>query len=75
MSKIEIGKVGKIVFGQEVGRFVKVVDDKQNTGGYLILTSDDSQFRKGFNGHDSWVENIQNLEAFFDESKWSIEWL
>ena len=75
MQKIEIGKTGKILSGQEVGRFVKVVDDNQNTGDYLILTSDDAQFRGGFKNYDGWVESLKNLEGFFHEANWSIEWL
>ena len=30
---IKLGEVGKIVAGQELGRYVKVVDDAESTGG------------------------------------------
>lgn len=71
MSAI-IGKIGKIVAGDEVGRFVKIVDDSKNTGGFLILTADDVQFH---NGYDNWVEDEISLNRYFQESGWLVEWL
>ena len=41
-SSFRVGVVGRIVAGEEAGRFLKVVDDSENTGGFLILTAADS---------------------------------
>ena len=70
-SKIPISKVGKILSGSEVGSFVKVVDDRENTGGYLILTSASGEFKTGFN---EWVDSPTALIKYFEESQWEIEW-
>ena len=67
-----IGKIGKIVSGEETSRFVKVVDDSGSTGGFLILTAEDLEFRNGF---DAWVLDEAALTRYFQESGWLIEWL
>lgn len=71
--EIKLGRVGKIVEGEERGNYVKVVNDEVNTGGwFLVLVAKANDMRDGF---DSWVENKQALQRFFDESKWVIDWL
>ena len=69
--EIKVGEVGKIVAGQESGRYVKVIDDRANTGGFLILTAAASDMRDGF---DSWVEDGEMLRRFFEEAGWIVEW-
>lgn len=69
---IQIGKVGRIVAGQEMGSYIRVVDDEASTGGFLIFSGTASDMQDGF---DSWVENEQMLQRYFEESKWVIEWL
>ena len=71
MTKILIGAVGRIISGDEQGRFIKVVDDEENTGGFLILIADDIEFRSGY---DNWVENKEALNHYFLECKWRINW-
>ncbi len=70
--EVRIGQVGRIIAGDEVGKYVKVVDDKENTGGYLILTADAPDMQVGF---DNWVEDEEALSSYFVEAGWSIEWL
>lgn len=72
MNKIEIGITGKILEGEEQGYFVKVIDDSDDTGGYLILTCDEKTFSSGFDG---WVKNWEDLEGYFEGANWKIEWL
>lgn len=72
MLTIKIGNIGKIVKGDDVGNFVKIIDDSQNTGGFLIITSANQAFEEGY---DDWVENEESLIKYFTESKWEIEWL
>ncbi|WP_077002995.1 hypothetical protein [Variovorax sp. KK3] len=69
--EIKLGEIGKIVGGQELGHYVKVVDDGPNTGGFLVVTSTDSDMQDGF---DSWVEDMQTLQRFFEEAGWVIDW-
>jgi hypothetical protein len=75
MLDIRIGRTGTIVGGdlRGRGRFVKIEDDSKNTGGFLILTSEDREFRGG-HVFDDWVENKADLEGYFRESGWLVEW-
>jgi hypothetical protein len=66
----KIGKKGRIKTGTYAGFFVRIQDDSQNTGGYLILTWKDSSPV----GYDNWVENLADLDQFLHESGWDIEW-
>jgi hypothetical protein len=66
-----IGKKGRIRNGKYAGFFVRIDDDSQNTGGYLILTWQDAPSL----GYDNWVENLADLEQFMNEAGWDIEWL
>jgi hypothetical protein len=67
----KIGKKGRIKTGKYAGFFVRIDDDSQNTGGYLILIWKDSPRE----GYDNWVENATDLEPFLLEAGWDIEWL
>ncbi len=71
MSTIQLNTVGLIKKGDDVGSFVKVLDDSENTGGYLILTSEHKSFKDGYDG---WVEDWKSLESYFEESGWLVEW-
>ncbi|AXI04730.1 hypothetical protein HYN46_15005 [Aquirhabdus parva] len=71
MTDILIGRVGKIISGDEQGRYIKVVDDAENTGGFLILIADDIEFRSGY---DNWVEDKDALNRYFLECEWLINW-
>jgi hypothetical protein len=72
MTTIPLGTTGKIVAGTDLGRFVKIIDDSANTGGFLILTCDDQYLTNGF---DNWVEDHNALVRYFRELNWQIEWL
>jgi hypothetical protein len=75
----KIGKKGRIKTGVYAGFFVRIQDDSQNTGGYLILTWRDTPFLTWRDtpsvGYDNWVENLADLDQFLHESGWDIEWL
>jgi hypothetical protein len=71
MQKILFGTVGRIIAGDDAGSYVKVVDDKANTGGFLILTSDRPDMTTGF---DNWVETKEAVGSFFAESNWEVDW-
>lgn len=68
---IPIGTHGKILDGDERGRFVIVQDDRARTGGYLIITA----ASRDLDGEvfDSWVLP-EDLEGWFEEAGWDVLW-
>ena len=75
--KIKINQPGKILSGKNAGWYIYVQPlgvDESNTD-YLILaiSSLDEPSPSGF--YDIWIENFEELEFYFKESKWTIEWL
>ncbi len=73
MRDLRVGVLGRIVAGDDAGRFVEVTDDTSSSGGFLILTFDNVD-RSG-NAYDSWVESIVDVDLYFAESGWEVEWL
>jgi hypothetical protein len=67
----KIGKKGRIKNGTHAGFFVRIQDDLQNTGGYLVLIWRETPSV----GYDNWVKNLTDLDPFLCESGWNIEWL
>jgi hypothetical protein len=70
--EIKIGQIGQILAGDEVGAYVKIMDDAENSGGYLILTA---MKRDMLNSFDNWVESREDLFRYFVESRWFVQWL
>jgi hypothetical protein len=69
---IPIGQKGRIIEGEEAGSYIKVIDDVDATGGFLILISKSADMSSV---HDSWVINKSALSEYFNESDWISEWL
>lgn len=69
---IRIGKIGRIVSGDETGKFVRVDELPDSAPSYLILLADDQEFKRGRG--DYWVEDFLSLEQFFIEGKLVVEW-
>lgn len=73
MRDLRIGSLGLIVAGREEGRWVEVIDDHEDSGGYLVLTYADSA--RSPDVFDAWVESILDVDRYFDECEWEIRWL
>lgn len=73
MRELKIGVVGRIVSGIDADQYLEIIDDYDVSGGYLILTYENRD-RSG-EGYDAWVETIINVDLFFEESGWEVEWL
>ena len=69
---IPLKVVGLIRDGDEAGRYVEVIDDSARTGGYLIFTYADRSRSPGV--FDAWVKTFQNVEQYFAESGWLVDW-
>lgn len=66
---IPINTKGTIRSGKYEGWSVFIQDDSENTCGYLIL------IERGSDGYDYWVEDLESLQQFLQESGWEIEWM
>ncbi|CAG0991648.1 hypothetical protein BURK2_02421 [Burkholderiales bacterium] len=69
--EVRLGKVGKIIAGDDTGHYVKVIDDREDSGGFLILIAKTQDMQDGY---DSWVEDEKALYRFFEESRWIVDW-
>jgi len=69
--EIQIGKWGRITAGNNVGLYIFVQDDSDDSGGFLIFQSPERVIEKGF---DNWVEDHVGLEKFFEFAGWKVEW-
>ncbi len=78
-ERVPIGKRGRIVGGPIEAKFstdppdtwfVTVEDDSRSTGGFLVLFANES----GTKGYDDWVENLIDLDEYFREGGWVVEW-
>ncbi|GGT34531.1 hypothetical protein GCM10010207_38220 [Streptomyces atratus] len=69
---IKIDSIGRIVSGEEAGRFVRIQELPDDPPSYLIITAVDRDFRQG--GGDSWAEDEASLRQYFIESRWIINW-
>lgn len=72
-TRTPIGEVGHIVGASqavEVGMSIEVLDDRDgSTGGLYILTW------RGTEAYDGWVETIGDVDLYFDEAGYLVEWL
>jgi hypothetical protein len=73
---IPLNVEGRIVNAACEGHFVRVEDDRANTGGFFVYewwSGSDGPNDKG--AFDSWVESEETLNRFFAESEWTVQWL
>jgi hypothetical protein len=71
---IEIGRLGVIERGDDAGFQIKVLDDSDNSGGFLIITGKNLNDRSS-EAFDGWVATKEELQGYFEESKWVVKWL
>ncbi|MGY0488816.1 hypothetical protein [Streptomyces sp. WG-D5] len=69
---IKVETLGRIVSGDEQGRYVYIKELPDDPPSYLVLTSDDPDLKVA--GGDEWVEDFASLQQFFDEGMWVVEW-
>jgi hypothetical protein len=68
---VPVGTFGEILEGDERGRFVVVQDDRERSGGLLIITAASRELDGEV--FDSWVLP-EDLEGWFEEAGWSVAW-
>lgn len=73
--RIPLNAEGRISNSENPAHRVLVRDDRQNTGGFLVIEWWERSAGPNANGaFDSWVESMSSLEQFFAESAWVVEW-
>lgn len=73
MRDIRLDTVGEILAGVDAGRFVEIADDRATSGGFLVLVYSNAD-RSG-EGFDSWVESLDDVDAYFEENGWDVRWI
>ena len=72
--RIPVDITGDILNSPRAEHQVRVADDAENTGGYLVcewwVESDGPNLKGAF---DSWVERSE-LQRFFRDSAWQVKW-
>jgi hypothetical protein len=71
LAVIKINVRGLVRSGRWAGRYVTIEDNRELTGGYLILFEPDA---KGQGGGDIWVER-KDLEPLFADAAPQVDWL
>ena len=72
---MECNNIGKVKNGKQDAWdnwYVKLVNDRHNTGGYLLLHSPQKDF-KGM-GYDDWFLDLEEARQYIAHRKLSIEW-
>ena len=67
-------RIGRITNSPDVGQFVLVCDDRERTGGFLIFQSSAPDIFSAPKVFDSWVVRRDDLDTFFSEASWDVEW-
>ncbi len=74
-ENIKINCPGKILSGKYAGWYAYIQHDiNESDNGYLILMIS-SLDKNDSIGYDDWVANPEELQAYFEGSNWTIEWL
>lgn len=69
---MKINVIGKINSGVMTNWFIIIKDDLENTGGYLVIQSQNSDFEG--KGYDNCFENLQEVEQYIEYKDLSIKW-
>jgi len=73
---MEINKIGKVINespDEWNDWYIKLVDDRHNTGGYLLLHCPQKDF-KGMVGYDNWFLDLEDVRHYITHRKLLIEW-
>lgn len=69
--EIKYNKIGEIIEGDNVGWYVKIINDKEKSGGFFVLEFESKNSDKGY---DTWLETENDVKGYFYESEWKINW-
>ncbi|WP_420320359.1 hypothetical protein [Flagellimonas sp.] len=70
--ELKYNTIGEITSGRNTGWYVKLINDRANSGGFYIYEFKTPDGNEGF---DTWLESEIDVQDFMEESGWRIEWL
>jgi hypothetical protein len=73
---MEIDRIGKVTNSKTDDWnewYIKLVDDRHSTGGYLLLHCPQKDF-KGRVGYDDWFLDLEDVHHYIAHRKLLIEW-
>jgi hypothetical protein len=70
---MKIDRIGKITNSQMANQFIIIQDDFENTGGYLVIQSQNLDFSG--DGYDNWFESLNEVEQYIRYNNLSIGWM
>ncbi len=65
-----LNTTGLIRTGHMAGYYVRVTDDRQVSGGYLVLFGVRSDFKEGY---DEWIV-AEEFAEYVSECRWDVAW-
>ncbi|MEK7994026.1 MAG: hypothetical protein AAB403_09510 [Planctomycetota bacterium] len=66
---------GRVANSEKSGHTVRVEDDRRDTGGFFIYERwQGSDGPNAQSAYDAWVETEDELESFFAEAGWIVDW-
>jgi len=73
---VPVGVLGRAKESDKPNHWFKVVDDRHGSGGWFVLQGWDGvdSFGRRFE-YDDWLEEVAEVDAFFGELPWQIEWV
>ncbi len=72
---LPLDTVGNVLNSDHAGHKIKILDDSESTGGYLIYEWwDNSNGPNQSHSFDSWVENLSAVESFLKEKAYIVVW-
>ena len=69
--ELKYNTIGKITAGENCGWLVKIINDTDDSGGYIIYEFESDESDDGF---DTLLENETQVKGYIYENEWEIEW-
>ncbi len=74
MSGLKINTYGRIIEGDEKGWFLYIQNQDNCGNDFLILKMSSLDPTEG-TGYDCWIETVEELKKWFEDSHVRVEWL
>ena len=72
VPEIVLGRIGRILAGENGGYFINVHYDGESTHGYYVFLMNDID--NPSDGGDYWCQDMNEVRRLFEASQWEVEW-